>query len=95
MTGLCRRTGRSVRLVRACIELSVLGAGLLLGGSVGVGTVAYALSIGPLVQFFLPVFTVPESGPRPRPESTPRPEPEPDADTQGAPVMASVLANRP
>ncbi|MFD7645906.1 YitT family protein [Kitasatospora sp. NPDC059795] len=60
MTGLHRRTGRSVRLIRTCIELTVLTVGILLGGTFGVGTVAYALAIGPLVQFFLPRLTVPE-----------------------------------
>ena len=59
MTGLHRRTGRSVRLVRTGIEVTVLVVGVLMGGSVGLGTVAYALAIGPLVQFFLPLFTVP------------------------------------
>ena len=54
MTGLVRRTGRSVRLVRTSIELAVLATGFLLGGTVGVGTVLYALAIGPLVQLFLP-----------------------------------------
>jgi len=54
MTGLVRRTGRSVRLVRTAIELAVLATGFLLGGTVGVGTVLYALAIGPLVQLFLP-----------------------------------------
>jgi len=38
--------------------LSVLGVGFLLGGTVGIGTVAYALAIGPLVQLFLPLCTV-------------------------------------
>lgn len=56
MTGLARRTGRSIRLVRTCIEVTVLAAGWLLGGTVGVGTVMYALAIGPLAQLFLPVF---------------------------------------
>ena len=56
MTGLARRTGRSLRLVRVCIELTVLAIGWLLGGTVGVGTVLFAVSIGPLVQFFLPLF---------------------------------------
>jgi uncharacterized membrane protein YczE len=60
MTGLVARTGRSVRLVRTCIELAVLAAGILLGGSAGIGTVVYALGIGPLVQVFLPLFTVPQ-----------------------------------
>ncbi|MEO6470925.1 MAG: hypothetical protein ABIR57_03680 [Aeromicrobium sp.] len=48
------RTGVSVRLVRTSIELSVLVVGFFLGGTVGVGTVLYALTIGPIVQFFLP-----------------------------------------
>lgn len=60
MTGLVRRTGWSVRLVRTGIEVVVLSAGWLLGGSVGVGTVVYALAIGPLVQLLLPRFMVPE-----------------------------------
>ena len=53
MTGLHRRTGRSLRLVRACIELSATAAGWALGGVVGAGTVAFALAIGPAVQFFV------------------------------------------
>jgi uncharacterized membrane protein YczE len=58
MTGLVRRTGWSIRLVRTGIELAVLGLGWLLGGTVGVGTVLYALAIGPLVQAFLPLFMI-------------------------------------
>lgn len=50
---LVERTGLSVRVVRTSIELTVLATGFLLGGTVGVGTVLYALAIGPLVQFFL------------------------------------------
>ncbi len=53
MTGLVARTGKSVRLVRTTIEATVLVSGWLLGGSVGVGTVVYALAIGPLVQLIL------------------------------------------
>src|SRR5690606_790944 len=53
-TGLARRTGRSLRLVRTGIEVTVLAAGFLLGGVVGLGTVLYALAIGPLVQLMLP-----------------------------------------
>ncbi|MEU8522174.1 hypothetical protein [Streptomyces sp. NBC_01216] len=60
MTGLHRLTGRSIRLVRTAIEVAVVATGFLLGGSVGVGTVLYALSIGPLAQFFLRRFAVPE-----------------------------------
>ncbi|MEU9763582.1 hypothetical protein AB0D98_28510 [Streptomyces sp. NPDC047987] len=58
MTGLHRRTGRSVRLVRTLIEVAVVVTGFALGGSLGVGTVVYALAIGPLAQFFLRFFAV-------------------------------------
>ena len=54
MTGLSTRTGRSVRVVRTCIEVTVLLTGWLLGGSVGIGTVLYAFAIGPLTQALLP-----------------------------------------
>ena len=59
MTGLAVRTGRSIGLVRTSIELSVLAAGWSLGGTVGIGTLIYALLIGPLVQPLLVWFTVP------------------------------------
>ena len=52
--GLVRKTGLSVRLLRTSVEVTVLVIGFFLGGTVGVGTVLYALSIGPIVQFFLP-----------------------------------------
>ncbi len=58
MTGLSRRTGLSIRLVRTSLEIAVLVAGWLLGGVVGLGTVLYALAIGPVVQLFLPMVTV-------------------------------------
>jgi uncharacterized membrane protein YczE len=64
MTGLHRRTGRSLRLIRTGIEFTVLVAGFLLDGGVGVGTVLYALAIGPLTQFFLRVFGGPGTGTR-------------------------------
>jgi uncharacterized membrane protein YczE len=65
MTGIVARFPRlSIRLVRTGIELAVLGAGVLLGGTVGIGTIAYALAIGPLVQLFLPLCTV-AAAPRP------------------------------
>jgi uncharacterized membrane protein YczE len=54
MTGLVRRTGGSVRLVRTSIEVAVVAAGWLLGGTLGIGTVVYAVAIGPLVQVLLP-----------------------------------------
>jgi uncharacterized membrane protein YczE len=53
MTGIARR-GPSIRLTRTVIEVAVLAAGWLLGGTFGVGTVAFAVFIGPIVQFFLP-----------------------------------------
>ncbi|MDQ0938259.1 membrane protein YczE [Streptomyces turgidiscabies] len=59
MTGLHRRTGRSIRLVRTAIELAVVVTGFALGGTVGIGTVLYAVAIGPLAQVFLRVFAVP------------------------------------
>jgi uncharacterized membrane protein YczE len=59
MTGLHRRTGRSLRLVRTGLEVTVVLLGLLLGGVAGLGTVVYALAIGPLTQSLLPLCTVP------------------------------------
>jgi uncharacterized membrane protein YczE len=61
-----RRTGWSVRVVRTSLEVSVLAIGFLLGGTVGLGTVLYALSIGPLLQVFLPWSIVPLDRPDPR-----------------------------
>ncbi len=58
MTGLARRTGLSLRLVRTGLEVAVVVIGLLLGGVLGLGTVVYALAIGPLTQLMLPWFTV-------------------------------------
>ncbi|MGI8679050.1 MAG: YczE/YyaS/YitT family protein [Jatrophihabitans sp.] len=61
MTGLARRTGRSIRLVRTGIEVTVLAVGWTLGGTVGIGTVLFALVIGPLAQIFLPLFRLPDT----------------------------------
>ena len=58
MTGLSDRTGRSLRLVRTGLEVSVVLLGLLLGGVAGLGTIIYALAIGPLTQLMLPWCTV-------------------------------------
>lgn len=55
MTGIRSRFGWPIWLARAVVELVVLGAGWLLGGNVGVGTVAFALLIGPLVHLTLPL----------------------------------------
>jgi uncharacterized membrane protein YczE len=57
MTGLVRVTGASVRLVRTLIEVAVALTGLLLGGTLGVITVLYALAIGPLTHLFLPLLS--------------------------------------
>ncbi|MFD5845282.1 membrane protein YczE [Streptomyces chartreusis] len=59
MTGLHKRTGRSIRLMRTAVEIAVVVTGFALGGTVGIGTLLYALSIGPLAQLFLRVFAVP------------------------------------
>jgi uncharacterized membrane protein YczE len=68
MTGIVARCPRlSIRLVRTVLELTVLGLGWLLGGTVGLGTLAFALSIGPLAQLFIPMFTIPAGRDAPAP----------------------------
>lgn len=76
MTGVARVTGRSLRLVRTAIEVTVILLGWMLGGVVGLGTVVYAVAIGPLTQSLLPWFTV-ELDPPPSPPSPPSPRPSP------------------
>ena len=73
MTGLVRRTGGSVRVVRTGIEVVVVLAGVVLGGTLGPATVLYALTIGPLVQLLLPVLSVAPA----------------DGNTRGAPELHS------
>jgi len=58
MIGLATRTRWSVRSVRTAIELTVLAVGWGLGGTVGIGTVLYAVAIGPIVHLMLPLFTI-------------------------------------
>ncbi len=58
MVGLAAR-GHSIRVVRTMLEVSVLAAGWALGGTVGVGTVIYALAIGPLAHRMIPLFAIP------------------------------------
>jgi uncharacterized membrane protein YczE len=65
MTGLVKRTGKSVGVIRTSIEVSVLVVGFFLGGTVGLGTVVYALSIGPLLQVFMPAFAIKQPVPAP------------------------------
>lgn len=58
MTGLHRRTGWPIWVVRTGLEVTVVAVGWALGGNVGVGTVAFALLVGPLCQFFLRLFAI-------------------------------------
>ncbi|MEN3308526.1 MAG: hypothetical protein V7603_4728 [Micromonosporaceae bacterium] len=67
MTGFVKRRNGSIRLVRTTIEVTVLATGWLLGGSVGVGTLLYAVSIGPLAHVFIPLLSVRAPAPRPAP----------------------------
>jgi uncharacterized membrane protein YczE len=60
MTGLVKRTGKSVRLIRTGIEVAVIAAGWALGGTLGLGTMLYAIAIGPIVHRMLPLFTIPD-----------------------------------
>jgi uncharacterized membrane protein YczE len=67
-TGMVRLTGWPVRWVRMGIEVGVLALGWMLGGAIGLGTVLYALTNGPLLQLFLPMFEIaPEPSTRPAP----------------------------
>jgi uncharacterized membrane protein YczE len=74
MTGIHRRTGWPIWVVRTAIEVTVLAIGWLLGGNVGVGTLAFALLIGPLVNITMPLLAVsvvprsPKGDPAPREE---------------------------
>ena len=60
MTGIVARTGWPVRWVRTAIEVSVVAIGWLLGGTFGLGTIVYAVAVGPLVHPLLPLLRVPE-----------------------------------
>ncbi|HEY3408647.1 MAG TPA: hypothetical protein VGK53_10805 [Propionicimonas sp.] len=65
---LTKRTGHSIRVVRTVLEVTIVAIGWLLGGVVGVGTVVYALTIGPIVQFFMPWVEVRLDAAEPLPE---------------------------
>lgn len=57
MTGLVEHTGKPVWAMRLSVEITVLIAGILLGGTFGVGTIAYAVGIGYITQYFLGLAT--------------------------------------
>ena len=67
MTGLHRVTGLKIWIVRTGIEVIVLAAGWLLGGDVGIGTLAFALLIGPLCGYTIPLFAIKRSHRMPQP----------------------------
>jgi uncharacterized membrane protein YczE len=75
MTGLVKRTGGSVRVIRTGIELAVLALGWLLGGTVGLGTLVFAFGIGPIVHRMLPLFAIAERSPAPGPSTADCAEP--------------------
>ena len=58
MTGFAARTGGSIRMVRTGIEVVVVAVGWLLGGTLGIGTLLYAVAIGPIVHRMLAIFTI-------------------------------------
>lgn len=96
MTGIVAR-GHSLRMVRTAIELTVLVAGVALGGSAGIGTLAYALAIGPLVHLLLPRLTLAERAlPAASRDADPAPDlPAPDRNAPAAPGPApSICAKR-
>lgn len=66
MTGLARR-GHPLALMRTAIELVAVAFGWALGGTVGIGTVVFAFTIGPCVHFFLGRLGLPDPEPHPRP----------------------------
>lgn len=78
MTGLHERLGWPIWLVRTLLEVTVVAIGWALGGVVGIGTVAFALLVGPMCQFFMRIFAVRPAGgedPRLGPASRPGPAP--------------------
>lgn len=80
MTGLHRRTGRPIWVVRTSLEVAVVAAGWLLGGVFGIGTVLYAVAIGPLVQHLLPPFTISAAAATSGPPEPARPGRSPELD---------------
>lgn len=77
MTGLHAHTGWPIWAVRTGLEVSVVAIGWALGGTVGLGTILFALLIGPLCQLFMPIFEVRPADPRPQPNPDAQPVPDP------------------
>ena len=71
MTGIHARFGVKLWIVRTAIEVVVLSTGWILGGTVGLGTVAFALLIGPMVNLTIPLLRVPQAGPTAQAPATP------------------------
>ncbi|MEO6887273.1 MAG: hypothetical protein ABI232_13445 [Jatrophihabitantaceae bacterium] len=95
MTGLARKTGRSIRFTRTLLEATVLVTGWFLGGTVGIGTVLFAVSIGPLAQLFMRIFDVsPVRGPRHLHEPATSPTDPPESRNPGTGRRMSVAARR-
>lgn len=78
MTGLHDRLGMRIGVARTVVEVTVLLVGWLLGGQVGIGTLAFALLVGPMVGVALPILTVPavRTAAAAREESAPEPDEE-------------------
>ncbi len=96
MTGLHRRTGRPIWMVRTAIEVAVLIVGVLLGGQFGIGTIAFALLIGPMVGVTMPLFHIPEAAPSPvEPLSLVEPVETPSALVEPSPVEPVETPPRP
>jgi len=95
MTGWARR-GHSIWLVRTTIEVSAFAVGWALGGNVGVGTIVYAASIGPLAHFFIPLLAIPlpRTGARGGDDSPAAPTPLTPAAAPGTPGRASGRTSR-
>ncbi|MGV8895145.1 MAG: YczE/YyaS/YitT family protein [Rhodoglobus sp.] len=83
MTGIHRRTGWPIWAVRTSIEVTVLAIGWMLGGTVGLGTLAFALLIGPMVNVALPLLRVPGGDTHAAPAAATTPTPAPAGVTVG------------
>lgn len=92
MTGLHRVTGWRIWIVRTGIELVVLAVGWMLGGNVGIGTIAFALLIGPLCGYTIPFFAIRRSGRMPADRVGARAKPTVRTGTVEAPIPAPSAA---